>query len=157
MVWQDDSLQNLVQEAKELLRTLFSNDFTTEIYICSFDELQSAITTELKGTMPDREFSQIMRSLNYTDGRYFKKKNQIWLVNDRGVNVDTIIHELLHTIQICSPHREGIVYYITYKITHNDSHIKKFMLQDWIEIEKTYSFKLIIQQLFKNTDCENFQ
>ena len=136
MVWKDKNLEQLVQEAKKLLRTIISHDFNSEIFICSRLELELAITNELQGKISDKQFSQVKQSIDLIEGRYFKSTNQIWLVNDRGVSLDTIIHELLHTIQICSPNREGIIYFITYKLTHNNAHINSFLLRDWIEIEK---------------------
>lgn len=157
MVWQDEQVNELVQKAKDILRELISKRIEAEVYICTFNELKSTLENELQETVSENELKYIMRRIEYIDGRYFKKKNEIWLVNDRGVNLDTILHELIHSIQECSENREGIVYYVTYKLTKNKEHINDYLLKDWEEIEKIHGMKKIISRILKEGDCEEFE
>ena len=89
-------------------------------------------------------------------GKYFSQKNEIWLLDGKGVNIEVLTHELLHSIQRCKPNRENIVDYITYKLTGLTNQILDDILQEWNEIEKSIGFKVIVKQLLIEKDCEEF-
>lgn len=158
LVWRDPELQPLINDAKKLIHSVFKQNIEVEIYVCTLDELQEAIISELitKKVM-SADLNLIKPRLKRLDGRYFKNTNQVWLVQDQGTNLDTIIHELLYSIQNCHEHREGIVYYITYKLTNNKQHINLYRLKDWQEIERQEKFDSIKKRFLQKGDCEEFE
>lgn len=89
-------------------------------------------------------------------GKHFFLKNEIWLIQQDGEQYEILVHELLHSIQRCSPDREGIVYYLTYKLTKNPAVIPVKKLQEWQEIEKSVGLKTIVKQLLLEKGCEEF-
>jgi hypothetical protein len=92
------------------------------------------------------EFS--IRMVNHT--------HEIWLVQGRGENFPTLLHEMLHSIQKCTPNRENIVDFLVYKLTGQRDSILPEILADWIEIEKSIGLKNVKQRLISEGDCEEF-
>ena len=89
-------------------------------------------------------------------GKYFKKPPEIWLVEGRDDTLSDLLHEVLHAIQLCHPHREGIVDYLTFMLTKDNKAIAEYDLENWREIAKGVRFKDIFKQLLSKGDCENF-
>jgi len=142
LVWEEEHLIPLIREAQRRIRKLYpQSTLDARIYICTLEELRNVVITELHARkITISEIKRVTANLDEIDGKYFKKTHEIWLVQDRGTNLDTIIHELLHSIQKCHLDREDIVYYITYKLTDNPDHINPFTLKDWQEIEQQHKF-----------------
>ena len=94
--------------------------------------------------------------LAYIYGKYFAGTNEIWVVEKIGENIDVLIHEMIHSIQVCKPNREGIVDYLTFKFTKNESWINSKIIEDWRKIEKMVGLQAIKEKIVKNEDCEEF-
>lgn len=160
MVWKTPKLDRLMAKAKLLVAKKFNmstSELNVPIFIADKEELYQALLYESQHLdYTKEEIRAIRQSLHLVIGKYFRFKKEIWVLVGKGINVDTIIHEIIHSIQECRPNREGIVYYITYKITGNLKHINPFELKDWQEIEKTTSYSKIKQRLLTAGDCEDF-
>jgi hypothetical protein len=89
-------------------------------------------------------------------GKFFRKTNQILLVEGKGDNWVTLIHELLHSIQKCSPKRESITDFLTFIITKNINAIESRELTDWDDIMRLHGISAIKQRFLKMGNCEDF-
>lgn len=161
MPWTTKELEKIAKEAKSLVAKEFkilSSKLDNPIFIASKEELQQAILDELKQLHYSNHAIQKIqeRFLPFVIGKYFKLTNEIWLLHGKEDNIYTIVHELLHSIQRCEPNREGIVDFLTYKITGSSQYIDHFELADWLEIEKTTSYAKIKMRLIGEGDCEDF-
>lgn len=145
MPWTTDRLESLISEARTLLLREFPDNFSASIYICSQAEMIDKTKEEMRETLA-----------RFVIGKYFAKENMIWLVEGNGVNLPTLIHELLHSIQKCSPHREQIVEYIVYKLLEHSCSIDQALLRDWEEIETSVGFDKIKERLLSEGDCEDY-
>lgn len=157
MTWIDQNLLPLLDKAKKMIEENFECTVTAKVYVCDLEELQNQMIEEFKEkllTQLDREVFQY--TLDNIEGRYLKKRNEIWLVSQRGENVETILHEYLHSIQKCTKNRENIVKYLTYKLTEKENVIEEEMLKEWLEIEKQEGLKKIKDRLLQPGDCEEF-
>ena len=161
MPWQTQKLNEMVSTAKSLVAKSFNypvSDLKTQIYIAQKDELITEIISELKILNYSKESITKIKNhyLSFVVGKFFRFTNEIWLLHNKGENIDTIVHEFLHSIQKCKPNREGIVDYLTYKITGNLKYINFYDLSDWQEIEKSVSFQKIQKRLISDGDCQDF-
>ena len=158
MPWQPEPFFSVIQEVKAFLFNHFKVNATASVYICSAPKMELTLLEELE----DRDLSEI--KLNHVKkfyikrviGKYFSKKNEIWLLDGKGDNLEVMIHELLHSIQKCSPNREQINDYLVYNLTGLKNQITEESLKEWLEIEKSYGFKRIKHQFLLNKDCEDF-
>ena len=91
----------------------------------------------------------------FVAGKYFSQDDTIWLVQGKGVDLPTLVHEFLHSIQVCRPHRENIVEYLVYKLLKDCTLIDERKLNEWREIEKQVGWKGIKQRLVLEGDCED--
>jgi hypothetical protein len=136
----------------------FSLTTTVKFFICTREELINETIEKLKEENYLK--TEIEYAKNYLlpkiNEKYFPKLYQIWLVDVEGINLDLIIHEALHSIQKCEENQEAIVDYITYKLTGNKLYINDYVLLDWQEIEKTFSWKKIKRRLVLEGNCEDF-
>lgn len=161
MSWTTRELEKRVLEAKSSITKEFNiliPKIDCPIFITQSDELHQAILDELNQLNYSKDAIMKLEGfiLPFVVGKYFKFKHQIWLLNGKESDIDIIIHELLHSIQLCEPNREGIVNYLTYKITRNLEYINPNLLSDWQEIEEMVSYNKIQEQLLHKGDCEDF-
>lgn len=89
-------------------------------------------------------------------GKYFRLQDEIYLLHREGDNLTTLVHGLLHSIHQCSPNRENIVSYLTYRITQDASALNPHLQKEWEEIERDVGFKQIISKLVRAGDCEDY-
>lgn len=157
MPWKNQSLEVTIERAKKIILKELNLQITSELFTCSKDEMIRRCTDELKEKIKDEKIvnREIMR-LAYIYGKYFAGTNEIWVVEKIGENIDVLIHEMIHSIQVCKPNREGIVDYLTFKFTKNESWINSKIIEDWREIEKMVGIQAIKEKIVKNEDCEEF-
>lgn len=158
MPWTTSNFEKLVALAKKRLQKEFPIEFKVTISLTNREEMTQEVLEELKEEGYSIERIELLRKRFIPNivGKYFKKENEILILSEEGENEDTIIHEYLHEIQICEPNKEGIVDYITYKLTGNKNYIDQYTLDNWREIEKTNGFKKIKELLLTVGDCEEF-
>lgn len=157
MTWSDPNLQPIIDQAKEMIEDYFNCRVTAQIFLCELEELQNQMIDEFKETLItnlDREIFHY--TIENIEGRFIKNRNEIWLVNQKGDNLETIIHEYIHSIQKCTHHRENIVKFLTYKLTQKENVIEEGMLNEWLEIEKQEGLEKIKDRILKSGDCEEF-
>lgn len=157
MTWSDPNLQPIIDQAKEMIEDYFNCRVTAQIFLCELEELQNQMIDEFKETLItnlDREIFHY--TIENIEGRFIKNRNEIWLVNQKGDNLETIIHEYIHSIQKCTNHRENIVKFLTYKLTQKENVIEEGMLNEWLEIEKQEGLEKIKDRILKSGDCEEF-
>ena len=146
MPWTTDRLNLLIVQARKLLLKEFPDTiFSADVFICSQMEMINRTKEEIKKYYP-----------SFIIGKYFSKENIIWLVEGKGDNLPTLLHELLHSIQKCSPNRENIVDFLVHKMLDNVDSIDQKVLNEWNEIEKAVGFKAIKERLRSEGDCEDF-
>lgn len=158
MPWTSPELLKFSEKANFFINREFSVEIRAQLFIVTKEEMTHDIIEELKLDGYNHNSISILEEIFIPKviGKYFKRSHEIWIIQKKGENLDTVIHEYLHSIQKCSPNREGIVDYITYKITGNQVYIDPYDLKDWREIEKTYSYKEIKVRLLSEGDCEHF-
>ena len=158
MPWTTPELEKLSEKAKKLLKKEFSREVTATIFLTNREEMTQRVIDELEEEGCTKENIRILSKLFIPNlvGKYFRRTNEILVVTGIGENVETILHEYLHAIQKCEPNREGIVDYITYKITGNNNYIDTYDLKDWEEIERANTYKKIKNRLVREGDCEEF-
>lgn len=151
-----DQLLESIDKAKQLIFEHFQINIKAEIFICTIDEM----TNQLKLIYAPKAFTvfkKIKPLISYLDGKYFKEEQEIWLIEGRGENIPTIMHEMLHSIQKCNTdHREPIVHYLTFKLTGDKTGIYNTLIEDWKEIERINGFKQIKRRMTSEGDCEDF-
>lgn len=158
MPWSTPDLDNLIDRAKILISKFYPKIKLTAIVMISTEEeiVNEIIEEKSKEDVPEKVIQRIRRLKSVIDGRFFKNYNEIWLVQKRGEKLGTLIHEYLHSIQICYSNRERIEEYLTYKLTSDPREMLIARIQEWSEIEKSIELKAIINQLVVNKDCEDF-
>jgi len=154
MPWTNDNLDTLITKARQLLLKEFPDVFTAQVYICT----QSEMIDRIKKEITREEFKgEVKRYLaRFVIGKYFAPGHVIWLVEGKGETLPTLLHELLHSIQRCGPHRENIVNYVVYKILNRPDLIDHRIREEWEEIEKSVGFKEIKKRFRSEGDCEDF-
>ena len=158
MPWSNPNLEEIIKEGKKKITDLITEvEITAITLVANANEMKEEILTEGKlSKLPEKEMEDRIFLSAFTVGKYFKLKNEIWLVEGKGENSNTIIHEYLHSIQKCEPNREKIVEYITYKITGEEKGLSNAFIKDWEEIEKKVGYQKIINRLVNEGDCEDF-
>ena len=158
MPWSNHNLEEIIKEAKKKINDLITEvEITAITLVANAIEMKKEILTEGKLLkLPEKEMEDRIFLSEFTVGKYFKLKNEIWLVEGKGENSTTIIHEYLHSIQKCEPNREKIVEYITYKITGEEKGLSNAFIKEWEEIEKKEGYQKIINRLVNEGDCEDF-
>ena len=158
MPWQSPHLEFIVEQAKQELKKYYQYSLVTaQIFIVTKKEMRKAVVDEQKLLrVSDEELEDIKFDIIVIQGKFFPLKNEIWLIQQDGEKYETLVHELLHSIQKCNPDREDIVYYLTYKLTKNPAVIPAKKLIEWQEIEKSVGLKSIIKQLLLEKGCEDF-
>lgn len=150
-----DQLLLLISKGNMLIEEVFGVQVTAEIRIGTSTDLIPPIMKSISKRFPDL-VPKIEPLITDLDGIYLKDTHEIWLVQGRGENFTTLLHEMLHSIQKCESNRENIVDYLVYKLTGQKDSILPEILTEWIEIEKSNGFKSIKQRLLLEGDCEEF-
>ena len=157
MPWTNDSLAEFVVEGKRLIHQEFGINPDVTVLLCTLKELNVRISSELSTRVHPERLKKLQQFIiPLILGKYFKNTNEIWLIEGEGDKKSILIHELLHSIQICNSHRENIVDYLTYKITDDPTIITPSIVKDWNEIEKMHGIKAIKKRLLQPGDCEEF-
>jgi len=158
MPWLPDDFHATIVSAERIIEKEFGISPTVPVYLCSLDELKDAVLGELEGTNFNAAQIESVKKyyLNRIIGKFFRETKEIWLLEGKGDNLGTLVHELLHSIQKCAPNIENIVDYLTYKLTGSSSAILQEVLSDWSEIERLHSYGRIKRRLITEGDCEEF-
>ena len=147
----------LVTEAKQLITQEFKVQMNANVELCTQNELVRKILEDAqKRNLSVAEIQSISLLFPFLYGKYFKHSNTAWVIRGKGDNLSVIVHELLHSIQICNPRRENIVDYITFRLTNEAKFIDPLVKREWEEIEKIYGWERIKQRILIEGDCENF-
>lgn len=158
MAWSSSKLSSLIDQAKKEISRFYPKVVLNATVLISTEHqlVDALIQEKISENAPDKEIIRIKTLRSFFDGMYFKDKNEIWLIQKRGEKLGTLINEFLHSIQLCSPNRERIVEYLTYKLTGDSNELLTARLDEWTEIEKSLGLKKILSQLVKLKDCEDF-
>lgn len=158
MPWITNRLEILIEKALELINPIYNIQSLCPIFLCDQHEMILRVSEEISKLGLSDKKKELIREYVLRDviGKYFKETHEIWLVEGRGDNLADLIHEILHSIQKCNPNREGIVEYLTFKLTNDTSAITEENLANWNEIEKQVRLKTIFERLTKDGNCEDF-
>ena len=158
MPWLPDAFLMVIAEAGRLIQKEFGITPKASVFLCSSGELDDAVLREIERinltAVQIRKIKNVY--LRRIIGKFFKESDEIWLLEGKGDNIETLVHELLHSIQKCAPNIENIVDYLTYKLTGSSTMILEFIIDDWSEIERIYGYGEIKLRLVTDGDCEEF-
>jgi hypothetical protein len=156
MRYPSDQLLESIDKAKRLIFEHFQINIEADISVCTIDEMINRLN-QIYSPKALPIFEKIKPLIHYLDGKYFREEQEIWLIEERGENLPTIMHEMLHSIQKCdADHREPIVHYLTFKLTGDKTGIYNTLIEDWREIERIYGLNQIKERLISEGDCEDF-
>jgi len=157
MVWTNPDLEPIIKRSRDLIKEFFNETVTATIFVCTLQEMAEEVVKEMNQEHRSSwEQNYIRLVIPSLEGKYFNKKNEIWLVQHKGEKIHVVIHEMIHSFQVCRPNRENIIDYICYKLLNDSSFIKEGIINEWKEIEKNYGFKAILNNIRSNSDCEEF-
>lgn len=157
MPWINPDLEPIIKKAKEILKVHFQFKFNITIRVCTLKEMTNETIKEaLQNGKSETQINKMKLVLPLIKAKFFYFLNEIWLVDEKGETLFTIVHELLHSIQECSPKRENINFFICYKLLDDSSRLTSSQLKDWLEIEKTVGFEKIKERLLTLGHCEEF-
>ena len=158
MPWHSKDILLITEKGRNLIHAGFGIRPNSNIFVCTEQEIYQATLNELISNQYPEYKIEFLKKYYLPDiiGKYFAQTNEIWLVDGKGTNLPSVIHELIHSIQKCFPHREDIVEYLTYKILNGDSPIERSILTEWDEIESEHGLSIIKKQILLDSDCEDF-
>ncbi|MHA1944846.1 MAG: hypothetical protein ACXAC6_01190 [Candidatus Hodarchaeales archaeon] len=150
-----DQLLELISQTSDLIFEAFGVRVSAEIFLGTPEDLVTPVTQVFTERAPHL-IPKITQLIPYINGIYLKEAHEIWIVEGKGENISTLLHEMLHSIQECDPNRENITDYLVYKLTGLQNDILPEILAEWVEIEKSFGFKRIKRRFITNGDCEDF-
>ncbi len=150
-----DQLLELVSRGRILIEKVFGVQVTAEIRVGTSTDLIPPIRKSFTKRAPHL-VPKIESLIPDLDGIYLKDTHEIWIVQGRGENFQTVLHEMLHSIQNCTPNRENIVDFLVYTLVGLNDSILPEVLTEWNEIEKSVGLKSIQTRLLSKGDCEEF-
>lgn len=157
MPWSNSGFQALTRPVQETIYREFGILPTATILLCTKAELVENLEQDPAIRAFPRRYLEnvVFRSIV---GKYFAATNEIWVVEgaSRGENPAVVTHEVLHSIQRCSPHREAIVDYLSYRLTGDARFISSPARSEWEGLEKIHGLPAIKQRLLTTGDCEDF-
>jgi hypothetical protein len=183
MPWFSTNYSQIIKEARDIIGDNFNIRPTAKVIICTEQEIYDATLNELiSRNIPQKQIDFLkIFSLKLMIGKHFAATNEIWLVDGKGINLSTLVHEMIHSIQKCNPNRENIVDYVTYRILNGNIpngnipngnipngnipngnipngniSIESGVLLEWYEIESQNTFSAIKKQVLQEKDCEDF-
>ena len=158
MPWQDESLQSTVLKANEVIFQFIGKRPNCPVLICTKKELVREISIELQLDGISKEKIEMNQIFVFPKviGKFFHRKNEIWILDKEKGNFELFVHEILHSIQKCNPNREGITDYLTYLITKNTSIIDPNAKEEWDHLTRTMKKKKLIERYLSDGDCEDF-
>lgn len=158
MPWKTETLNQLEAKVRTLIQEQFEIDFNVRIWVCDELEMENAVIDELKAQQISPQRIAYFKSnfIPFIIGKFFRQSNQILLIQGKGEIISVLLHEILHSIQRCAPHRENIVDYIVFRILHKRNEIAENIIHDWEELEKIHGFEKIKARLIHTGDCEDF-
>lgn len=147
----------LVTRAKQAITQEFKIETTANVELCLENEVISLIVKDAQNrNLSESEIESIKLKIPFLHGIYIKHSNTAYVILGRGDNLPIIIHELLHSVQLCNPHRHNILDYISFKLTKDARFIDPLLIREWEEIERTHTWENIKQRIFMTGDCEDF-
>jgi len=148
---------NLVAEARKLILREFNVHTSAKVELCTEIELAEIILDDAqRRNLSKQKIQHIMQLLPFLYGKYFLHSHTAYVILGRGDNLAIIIHELLHSIQLCASNREDIVDYISYKLTNETKFIDPALKREWEELERIYTWEKIKHRLLIAGNCEDF-
>jgi len=122
-----DQLLELVLQGRILIEKVFGVQVTAEIRVGTSTDLVPPIRKSFAERAPHL-VSKLESLISDLDGIYLKDTHEIWIVQGRGENFQTVLHEMLHSIQNCTPNRENIVDFLVYFFIRNLDMLKNHPL-----------------------------
>jgi len=162
--WYTDKLHKLLNKAKNLVENFLKIKLPeVKVYISTekyFVEILTNIYIK-KGYTKKKAQKIAVKQAKFIRGLYIRKKKTIFLKEDVGENLQTLVHELLHVVQKCggSPIRkEKIVTFLTYLILkdgfEHDYLTRKFV-EEWQRKISNKGAEIVKRRLLQEGDCNN--
>jgi hypothetical protein len=159
MPWSNDKLNSKIEQSRKKIKSFLGIRPEASVFLCTLNELITRVTSELLSGGTSMEKIIVLENHIFPRllGKFFKTTKEIWLVEGKG-DIDSVaVHELLHSVQTCSPKRENICDYLTYRITNDPTIMDKTLLSEWKEIERTYGLEAIKARFLADGNCEDFK
>lgn len=162
--WYTDELHKLFNKARNLVENFLKIKLPeVKVYI-STEEYLVEILTDIyvkKGYTKKKAQKMAVKQAKFIRGLYIRKKKTIFLKEDVGENLQTLVHELLHVVQKCdkSPIRkEKIVIFLTYLILKDrfeHDHLTRKIVEEWQRKISNKSAEIVKRRLLQEGDCNN--
>nr|MDO8116854.1 hypothetical protein [Candidatus Sigynarchaeota archaeon] len=158
MPWSNDKFNSRIEQGRKKIKSFLNVQPGAPVFLCTLDELITRVRNELLsgGTSMEQVLFLEHNIFPFLLGKYFKKTREIWLVEGQDGLDSTLVHELLHSVQTCSPKRENICDYLTYRITNDPTVMARRLLSEWTEIERTCGLAAIKARFLGEGNCEDF-
>jgi len=162
--WCTDKLLKLLEESKNLVENFLRIKVPEiKVYIATeryFTEILTDIYVK-KGYVREKAQKIAAKQVKFMYGLYMREKRTIFLKEDVGENLQTIIHELLHAVQKCnkSPIRkEKIVIFLTYLILKDrfeHDYMTSKIIEEWQEEIRNKNIEIVKHRLLREGDCND--
>ena len=147
----------LVTQARQLITQEFNIETTARMECCTEKEITDIIVRDAQDrNLSNATIQSMLRKIPFLHGIYFRHTNTAYVIFGKGNNLPIITHELMHSIQVCSPHRDDILDYISYKLTDDTRFIDPVLKREWEERERIYTWQRIKTRILREGDCEDF-
>ena len=159
MPWSNDKLNSKIEQSRKKIKSFLGIRPEASVFLGTLNELITRVKNELLsgGTSKEKVVFLENHIFPLLLGKYFKTTKEIWLVEGKKDFDSILVHELLHSVQNCSPKRENICDYLTYRITNDPTIMDKTLLLEWKEIERTYGLEAIKARFLADGNCEDFK
>jgi hypothetical protein len=147
----------LVSEARSIFFQEFNIETTAPVECCTETEITEIILQDAQERNLSEEWIQnILRKIPFLRGIYLGHIDRAYVIFGRGNNLPIIIHELLHSIQLCNSNRHNILNYIAFRLTNDERFLDPTLKREWEAREEEYTWERISRRIFLAGDCEDF-
>ena len=158
MPWTNIELEQKSDGLRTIIIDYLKIEPNSKIFLCTKQEMSIKLEEELRRKLVSKKKLDFFKTSIFplVIGKFFSETNEIWLIEGPGEKKSVVIHEMLHSIQVCMEHREGICDYLTYKLSKDSTSIDENTLMDWSEIERIHGITAIKKRFLLKGDCEDF-
>lgn len=147
----------LVTQARQLITQEFNIETIASVECGTEKEIMDIIVRDAQErNLSNATILSMLRKIPFLYGIYFKHSSSAYVIFGKGNNLPIITHELLHSIQVCNPHRDDILDYISYKLTDDVRFIDPVLKREWGDRERIYTWKRIKARILRDGDCDDF-
>jgi len=162
--WYTDELHKLFNKAKNLVENFLKIKIPeVKVYITTEKYLVVILTNIYikKGYVWEKARKIAVKQAKLIHGLYIRKRKTVFLKEDVGENLQTLVYELLHVIQKCdkSPIRKvKIVIFLTCLILKDKfkhDYLTEKIIEEWWRRISDKSVEVVKRRLLHEGDCND--